>query len=70
MLIQMMKSCHSVHLVDGSKLELLRTRLVLEAKLEATRAERDARWIRANGHMAQRFEFEELSRIDSILRAS
>ena len=46
------------------------TRPVLEAKLEATRTKRDTGRIRANGHMVQRFEFELLSRIDSILRAS
>ncbi len=37
-LIWMMKSCHSIHLVDGSKLESFRMRLVPEAKFEATLA--------------------------------
>jgi hypothetical protein len=50
-LIQMMKSCHSIHLVDGSKLESFQMRLVPEAKLEATLAGRETAWIRAKGYL-------------------
>jgi hypothetical protein len=66
----MMKSFHLVHRLDGSRLELFRIRPVRQANLDAERVGWKSLGFSEKGSNTMYFEFDGLSRIDAILRAS